>query len=251
MPAEIMLLIFLKLGVVDVLVNVQNVCSYWRKLAKDPILFRSLDFQGAENFKLDQLKRLAKEAVDRSQGQLLKFSSTEHLGWEEILLYVNYTKNSPKSLHLREKTTISAIGLAEVFRGLHSVEELDMWCITFDDIVIEQVGRTCQKLTTFRFHIDCGWAVCSDQEVSTMVKNLPQLRRLSLAEFVLTNRGVQTILDGCPLLEHLDLQYCLCDNVEKGLWERCAVKIKTVIPGMSKKEFKDFFEEFRDLCGQE
>ncbi|KAL5708902.1 hypothetical protein ACHQM5_019648 [Ranunculus cassubicifolius] len=241
LPTDVMLLIFIKLGVVELLANAQKVCSLWKKLAKEPLLYRSIDFQGSERYTTNaencskyarfQLAMLAKEAVDRSCGQLVKLSTTRGSCWDRIFCYVNST-NSLKSLKLRGWLFMSEHDLAHVVGGLDSLEELDMDWVYFPDFTIGELSRTCQKLTSFRLRVGMVFGKTSDNALSVMAKNLPQLHRLTLEGFLITNKGLQTILEGFPRLEHLDLQQCSLDKVlhKKNLLMKCATKIKSVIP---------------------
>ncbi|KAI3925614.1 hypothetical protein MKW98_001468 [Papaver atlanticum] len=45
LPLDILAHIFLRLGVVDILLRAQSVCSVWRNLSKHPMLFRSIDLR--------------------------------------------------------------------------------------------------------------------------------------------------------------------------------------------------------------
>ncbi|KAL5708901.1 hypothetical protein ACHQM5_019647 [Ranunculus cassubicifolius] len=218
LPADVMLLIFIKLRVVELLANAQKVCSLWKKLAKEPLLYRDIDFQGSERYTTNaencskyarfQLVMLAKEAVDRSCGQLVKLSTTKGSCWDWIIFcYVNST-NSLKSLKLRGWLFMSEHDLAHVVRGLDSLEELDMDWAYFPEFTIGELSGTCQKLSSFRLRVCMFCGETPDNALSVVAKNLPQLHRLTLEGFLIINMGLQTILEGFPRLEHLDLQQC-------------------------------------------
>ncbi|XP_042487459.1 putative F-box protein At4g05475 [Macadamia integrifolia] len=89
LPQDVMLLIFMKLGPVEVLVRAQSVCSSWRKLSKEPQLWRLIDFRDHWDlapYEVD-FEEVVRHAVDRSCGQLIEFS-IEHVCTDEFLKYI-------------------------------------------------------------------------------------------------------------------------------------------------------------------
>ncbi|MCL7051746.1 hypothetical protein MKW94_024448 [Papaver nudicaule] len=42
LPFDVVSHIFLKVGVIDILLRAQFVCSTWRRVSKEPLLFRSI-----------------------------------------------------------------------------------------------------------------------------------------------------------------------------------------------------------------
>jgi hypothetical protein len=69
------------------------------------------------------------------------------------------------------------------------------------------------------------YGVC-DKEALAIAENLPELRRLQLFGNMLTNDGLQAILDGCPHLESLDLRQCFNVTLAGNLRRRYAEQIK-------------------------
>lgn len=57
---------------------------------------------------------------------------------------------------------------------------------------------------------------------------MPELRHLQLFGNKLTNDGLQTILDGCPHLESLDLRQCYNVTLGGNLEKRCVEQIKSL-----------------------
>ncbi|KAI3930700.1 hypothetical protein MKX01_037146 [Papaver californicum] len=45
LPLDVLYHIFLKLGAIDILFRAQSVCSMWRKVSKEPLMFRSIDMR--------------------------------------------------------------------------------------------------------------------------------------------------------------------------------------------------------------
>jgi F-box/leucine-rich repeat protein 2/20 len=58
---------------------------------------------------------------------------------------------------------------------------------------------------------------------------MPKLRHLSMIANSLSNPGLEAILDGCPLLEFLDLQRCFHLYLSGRLGKRCRDRIKTLV----------------------
>ncbi|WJX58104.1 Putative F-box/LRR-repeat protein 23 [Trifolium repens] len=55
---------------------------------------------------------------------------------------------------------------------------------------------------------------------------MPRLRHLAILKKALANDGLLAILDGCPLLESLDLRGCRHLDLEGSLEKRCNEQIK-------------------------
>ncbi|MCI17677.1 F-box protein SKIP19-like, partial [Trifolium medium] len=58
---------------------------------------------------------------------------------------------------------------------------------------------------------------------------MPKLRHLSMSGNLLTNVGLDAILDGCPLLESLELRRCFHLDLSGNLGERYRDQIKDLI----------------------
>ncbi|OVA13239.1 F-box domain [Macleaya cordata] len=90
LPPDVMCLIFEKLGAIEILYSAQSVCSTWRKLSKEPQLWRSVDMRKRRDSLFGDeyiMEKMARESVDRSCGQLVEFS-VEHFGTDELLQYM-------------------------------------------------------------------------------------------------------------------------------------------------------------------
>ncbi|KAI3941641.1 hypothetical protein MKX01_018231 [Papaver californicum] len=67
-PPDVLSHIFLKLGAINILFRAQSVCSMWRKVSKEPLLFRSIDMRNSINLKSMQAEnsRYVLPATSRS-----------------------------------------------------------------------------------------------------------------------------------------------------------------------------------------
>ncbi|XP_026383046.1 putative F-box/LRR-repeat protein 23 [Papaver somniferum] len=100
LPSDILALIFLKLGAIDILLWAQAVCSVWRNFSKQPMLFRAVDLRKRWGIFDDiDMQKIAEEAVDRSCGQLVEFSMSD-CGSNDILTYVAYKSGALRCLRL-------------------------------------------------------------------------------------------------------------------------------------------------------
>ncbi|KAL6991600.1 hypothetical protein U1Q18_009712 [Sarracenia purpurea var. burkii] len=89
LPLDVTATILQKLGTVDILQNAQKVCMTWRRVSKDPAMWRSIDMRDLGDFRdMDQDGRenMARHAIDRSCGQLLDIC-IEDFGYE-LLQYL-------------------------------------------------------------------------------------------------------------------------------------------------------------------
>ncbi|OUZ99396.1 F-box domain [Macleaya cordata] len=230
LPPDVMSLIFLKLGAIDILFRAQSVCSAWRKLSKEPQLYRLVDMRNRwDLFDGDEydMEKMAREAVDRSCGQLVEFS-VEHFGTDELLQYIADKSGSLRCLRLVSCYQVSDDGLIKMANKLPMLEELEICHCSFSEEMLEAVGHACPQLKLFRLncrgfrrpHIEC------DEEALAIAKNMPQLRHLHLFGNKLTNDGLRAILDGCPHLESLDLRQCFNVNLEGDLLKRCKDRLR-------------------------
>ena len=85
LPQDAVLSIFRKLDTIDLLVRAHNVCTTWRKISKDPFLFRTINMPnlGEPDYQLD-LETLCQRAVDYSSGHIIDIN-IEYFGTDDLL----------------------------------------------------------------------------------------------------------------------------------------------------------------------
>ncbi|MED6225231.1 hypothetical protein PIB30_091680 [Stylosanthes scabra] len=104
------------------------------------------------------------------------------------------------------------------------LEELDIsFCGNVSSIVLEAIGRGCPLLKSFKFNEN---GLNDNDEAFAIARNMSNLRHLQLVRNSLDNSGVTAILDGCPLLESLDLRGCFNVKLEGELRRRCDERLK-------------------------
>lgn len=116
------------------------------------------------------------------------------------------------------------------------LEELGLYQLQISEAVIETAARYCPFLRVLKVNKK----VCrfkdedSDDEYLTIWnklsieigKNLHELRHLELIGNIMSNIGLQAILDGCSHLESLDLRSCFYIDLKGDLGKRCSQQIK-------------------------
>ncbi|KAI3958505.1 hypothetical protein MKW92_031451 [Papaver armeniacum] len=256
LPQDVLSLIFLKLGVIDILLGAQFVCSVWRKASKEPLLFRSIDARnwwGLLDDDMYDMQKIVREAVDRSCGQLVDFSMAR-FGSNELLAYIADKSGSLRCLRLVFCYRIRCDALINMAKKAVLLEELDICYCTFSGDKLDMfktVGKACPQLKSFRLNYRgyMGPDRECDDEALAIAGNMPQLHHLHLFGNKLTNVGLKAILDGCLHLESLDLRQCFNVNLEGDLLKSCGdrlIKVKLPRDSTDDYEFDDTFDDGYD-----
>ncbi|XP_038883506.1 F-box protein SKIP19-like [Benincasa hispida] len=231
LPAEVMSMILLKLGAIEILTSAQNVCSSWRKICKDPLMWRVIDMRNSGNlYDMDHdLEIMCRHAVDRSCGQLIDIN-IEYFGTDELLQYITQSSNQLRRLRLADCYDISDEGLTEAISRLPLLEHLEIFIYSFDVETLKTVGRCCPLLKWLKLIEEQYWRedMVTNKEALAIAETMPKLRHLQIIGNGLTNMGLQAILDGCPDLESLDLRQCFHLNLNGQLGKECAERFKVL-----------------------
>ncbi|KAJ1698131.1 hypothetical protein LUZ63_006643 [Rhynchospora breviuscula] len=150
---DVLMLIFLKLGVMEVLRAAGSVCRSWRKVAKEePELWRRIDMTdhpyGFEAFVLQDPTKLA---IDRSGGLLEEFS-VDYFGDDDLLRYLCDRTSVLKRLCLISCYQLSEEAIAETAKRQPLLEEIQITFGSFSEKVTEIVGKECPQLKSFKFN---------------------------------------------------------------------------------------------------
>lgn len=231
LPPDVITMILLKLGAIEILVSAQKVCTLWWNLCKAPLMWRSIDMCNlGDNWNMPyDLEKMTMHAIDRSCGGLVDISLWD-FATDELLKYITYRTSNLKHLRLICCNDITDEGLQEAAKGLPFLEDLEISYSSLTDEAIEAVGRCCPYLKSFRFNIT-GYRrprTESDEKALAIAKNMPELRHLQLFGNKLTNDGLKAILDNCPHLESIDLRQCFNINLEGSFGKLCAERIKNL-----------------------
>ncbi|KAL5700555.1 hypothetical protein ACHQM5_025982 [Ranunculus cassubicifolius] len=210
LPPEITLRVFSKLETIDILLTVSQVCSSWRNLSKEPILYRSIVIGGYDPvFRgrwMRGFKHIAMKAADRSCGKLEQFScGNMSRFYLEHLHYILDSSSSIKSLRLGlcSPEYIIPKQIVEVVKNIPTLEELCLHCIDIPSGAVQDIGLCCPKLK----YLQIGVFYCdAEMKALEIAKSMSCLRGLRFQANRLTNKGLQAILDGCPHLEYINLK---------------------------------------------
>ncbi|KAJ7969051.1 F-box protein [Quillaja saponaria] len=229
LPRDLITTILLKLGAIEILTSAQNVCSLWREICMDPLMWRAIDMHNLGDL-LDipyGLEIMCRHAIDRSCGQLVDIN-IEYFGTDELLKYITDSTSQLRRLQLRMCNNISDEGLIVAVRKLPLLEELEISYCSFSTDPLGTVGHSCPLLKSLRLnnkgslraHLECN------EEALAIAESMHGLRHLQLFGNKLTNDGLLAILDGCPELESLDLRQCFYVSLGGNLGRRCVEQIK-------------------------
>ncbi|XVE94243.1 hypothetical protein REPUB_Repub01dG0264800 [Reevesia pubescens] len=231
LPLDVTASILSRLGAFEILTSAQNVCSQWRNICKDPLMWRSIDMHNfSELLDMDyDLEKMCFHAVDRSCGHLLDIN-VEYFGSDELLNHIAERSSHLKRLRLVLCSNISDEGLSEAALKLPFLEELEISYCSISKDALETIGRCCPLLKSFKFNVQgCRrFHFESDDEALAIAQTMPELRHLQLFGNKLTNDGLQAILNGCPYLESLDLRQCFNVSLGGNLEKRCVEHIKNL-----------------------
>ncbi|XLT37137.1 hypothetical protein HN873_068429 [Arachis hypogaea] len=226
LPVELILIIFEKLGAIEVLTSVQRVCMLWRTICKDPYTWRVINMRvvGFPKFMDYQLSSLCRRTIERSCGLLVDIS-IDYFATEDLLNDIaNFCGSRLRRLRLnRCYYRISPKVLCDLAKKCPWLKELDIthcYCIT--PSFLESFGQACPLLKTFKFNYDrpldhyyisSRLRRTNNEYAYAIARSMPQLRRLQLLGSTLDYDGLHAILNGCPHLESLDLRHCInCDT---------------------------------------
>ncbi|KAK2393869.1 putative F-box/LRR-repeat protein [Trifolium repens] len=228
LPRDAILSIFRKLNTIETLVRAHNVCKTWRKISEDPFLYRTIDMRnlGEPDYTLD-LKALCHRAVDYSCGHIIDID-IEYFGTDDLLHHLADSASHLRRLRLACCWGVSDEALCEVAEKFPHLEEIDISIGNLSDRSLGAIGRCCPQLKTCKFNTEVYRYPHdeSNDEAFAIAKTMPGLRHLQLIGNKMTNDGLLAILDGCPLLESLDMRRCFNVNLVGSLGKRCQEQIK-------------------------
>jgi F-box/leucine-rich repeat protein 2/20 len=144
-------------------------------------------------------------------------------------------------MRLVECLDISDQGFSEAVRKLSRLEELDISLCNLSKYSIEAIGISCPLLKSFKCERDWSpYILGADDDALIISETMPKLSRLEIKGNRLSNDGLLAILDGCPLLEYLDIQKCYNLNLSESLKKRCLEQIKDLQLPIGNNNNEDF-----------
>lgn len=172
------------------------------------------------------LEKICRHAVERSSGALIEIE-IHHFASDDLLRFIADRCGNVKILRLVHCSRVSDECLSELAPKFCFLEELDLSYSGFLKETIEQMGRCCPLLISFKLNDKFyrSLQVGCDEEALAIAKTMPGLQRLQIFGNSLTNEGLRAILDSCSRLEMLDMRHCFnfsdCD-----LGRRCLERMK-------------------------
>ncbi|CAH8273272.1 unnamed protein product [Arabidopsis lyrata] len=202
LPSDLTSSILLRLSVIEILENAQKVCRLWRRVCKDPWMWRRIDMRNPKNLGgMIDMEIICRHAVDRSQGGLVEID-IGYFGTDSLLNYMADSSSNLRSLRLVKCNLIT-----EVVK-LPLLEDLEVSFCDLSGDSLRVVGQSCPNLKTLKLNYNLR-TVCIIARFDgiaiaiAIAESMPQLRHLELLWNRLTNTGLNAILDSCPHLEHL------------------------------------------------
>ncbi|KAJ1694839.1 hypothetical protein LUZ63_011537 [Rhynchospora breviuscula] len=142
----VLILIFLKLGTMEVLRIAGSVCRSWRKVAtEEPLLWRRIDMISHDYYHSDAFKLIdpARLAIDRSGGRLEEFAAA-YFADDNLLRYLCDRTSVLKKLNLISNGQLSAAAIAETAERQPQLEEIKISSGPFSKKLTEILGTACR-----------------------------------------------------------------------------------------------------------
>ncbi|KAJ9566014.1 hypothetical protein OSB04_001980 [Centaurea solstitialis] len=226
LPDEIMGgMILQRLGALEILKSAQKVCRNWRRICKDPAMWKKIEIIHYFHFpdKDYVLEKLIKQAVDRSCGKLIDIT-LKRFCTDDLLDYISRCSSKLTRLRLTACYGITGCGLINALKRLPHLETLKLSYINLCEDHIEEIGQNCPQLKSFTMkteYMDCYG------DIHAIANNMPMLRHLKLVGSTFYNDDeVRAILNGCPRLESLDIRGCFGLDLDRNLEKLCRERIK-------------------------
>ncbi|KAK1409567.1 hypothetical protein QVD17_36094 [Tagetes erecta] len=224
LPSDLTFNILNRIGMVDILEHAQKVCTAWRKICKDPVMWRVIDMNEVSRLEAESI---CKRAVDRSQGQLVDITLINDYD-AQLLLYV-----ADRSSHLRRLEMVYSLFFGSLTEDhlmkFPLLEEVNFYFVGISKEVIKTLGSYCLMLKTLKVNEKPNRSHVYDDtdEIAIAIEqNLVELRHLELVGNRMTNIGLQAILDNCHQLQTLDLRACFNIALNGDLEKKCFEQIK-------------------------
>ncbi|PRQ29556.1 putative F-box domain, leucine-rich repeat domain, L domain-containing protein [Rosa chinensis] len=152
---DVMSSILARLGAIEILQTAQKVCTTWRRISKQPSMWRRIDMSNKWSFPSDQpfeLDKMCRHAIDRSCGSLVEIK-LQNFGNNELLKYITDSSRGIRSLQL-VNCYIKDEGFSEVASKLSVLEDLEISVCGgyISHKTVEVVGQACPLLKSFKLN---------------------------------------------------------------------------------------------------
>ncbi|XP_016501047.1 putative F-box protein At4g05475 [Nicotiana tabacum] len=151
LPEVIWVDILQRLGAVGMMLTAEKVCTTWRRLCKDPSMWRVINMNNCcDTYLVSYFKaqEMCRRAVDRSQGELVDINM-EYFATDELLAYVAERSGKLKRLGIACCYDMVHKDLVEAVQKFPLLEELSLTHTTITTKGIEAIRRSCPRLKSF------------------------------------------------------------------------------------------------------
>jgi len=144
-----------------------------------------------------------------------------------IFLFKLYSAGHLRRMQLSCCRGLSHEGFNETLRKLPLLEELEIsQNKQLSNDSLEIVGQCCPLLKSLKYSRHPLDDIEMNDVAFAIAKTMPGLHHLKISGDELSNDGVLAVLDGCPLLETLDLKDCKYVSMRLSVWRRSREQIK-------------------------
>ncbi|CAL5343976.1 unnamed protein product [Camellia sinensis] len=220
MNTDILLKLFQSFDIFELTSAIPHVCSTWRMVASDPVLWGTLDLSMLKsNFikttqepyiyvatrSCQTLTRVLKIALNLSRGNILTLIFRYDLYVrDDQLTYTAERCPRLKRLVMPAWNLIKKSGICSAIRVWKDLESLTMPAIENPAYLIEEIGKKCKNFAELKIMgpFDILFA-------SALVSFLPNLKVLSLRCSMVWMNALIVVLDRLPKLEVLNISHCI------------------------------------------
>ncbi|CAK8566643.1 unnamed protein product [Lathyrus sativus] len=246
LPWDITSNILQRLGTVEVATSACLVCPLWWNICKDPLMWHTIHISYFKSlfhnnytdylrilgpfYKNDlEYQKVCRYAVDRSCGHLIDIN-IEYFCTDDLLESIAENAYNLRTMRLLICPRISEKGFSEAVKKLSQLEKLDISYCKLSKDSLEVLGGSCPLLKSLVLkRFVCLYPRADDDAALVISETMTGLCHLDIRGNVLTNVGLVSVLDKCPLLEYLDIQECYHLNLTEDLKKRCLEQIKVLL----------------------
>ncbi|KEH34606.1 F-box protein SKIP19 [Medicago truncatula] len=193
----------------------------WWNVCKDIQMRLAINMSNISPFPFDFrcLEKICRYAIDLGCDQVEDID-IELFGTDDFLNYMVGRASHLRRLQLFNCNEVSETVLIGSVENFSLLEELDISFNEFSDNSLEVIGRCCPLLKSLHFE---RVSYSGYDAAFSVGKTMPGLRHLSFSGIhFLDDNGLLAILNGCPLLESLDLRKYILPRLSQN-WEKDAM----------------------------
>lgn len=228
LPRDITANILQRLDTIEIVRSACQVCPQWWNICKDPLMWRTIRMIDDLDTPDDDLVEICRYAIERSSGHL-EIIEIESFCTDDLLECIAKNAINLRCLKLANCHRILERSFCEAVRNFPQLEVLDISECVLSTESLKVVGLSCPLLKVLklaRSPIQYRVYDVDDDEAFVIAKTMSGLSHLNIIGNELSNVGLLAILDGCPLLQALDIRRCYNLNLSESLRKRCLEQIK-------------------------